>query len=108
VGAQPISPGAVVSRIWEIYRDQLGVLLGTAVVLYALQFIIYLLLSSTAGIALVLLFWFLSILYQGMVVRAYLNKGMTPICCQVIRVKQNFSSARWFSGFLDQRMSSAR
>ena len=69
MGAQPISPGAVVSRIWEIYRDQLGVLLGTAVVLYALQFIIYLLLSSTAGIALVLLFWFLSILYQGMVVR---------------------------------------
>ena len=40
--------------------------------------------------------------------RAYLNKGMTPICCQVIRVKRNFSSARWFSGFLDQRMSSAR
>ena len=43
-------------------------LLGTAVVLYALQFVIYLLLSSAAGIALVLLFWALSILYQGMVV----------------------------------------
>ena len=68
MGVHPISPGAVVSRIWAIYRDQLGVLFGTAVVLYALQFVIYLVLSSTAGIALVLLFWALSILYQGMVV----------------------------------------
>jgi len=65
---QPISPGVVVSRIWEIYRDQLGVLFGTAVVLYALQFVIYLVLSSAAGIALVVLFGALSILYQGMVV----------------------------------------
>jgi hypothetical protein len=68
VGAQPISPGAVVSRIWEIYRDQFSVLVSTAVLLYALQFVIYLLVSSAAGIALVLLFWALSILYQGMVV----------------------------------------
>lgn len=56
------------SRIWEIYRDQFGVLFGTAVVLYALQFVIYLLLPATLGIVLVLLFWALSILYQGMVV----------------------------------------
>lgn len=56
------------SRIWEIYRDQFSVLVSTAVVLYALQFVIYLLLSSAAGIALVLLFWALSVLYQGMVV----------------------------------------
>ncbi len=66
---QPIIPGVIVARIWRIYRDQFGVLFGTAVVLYALQFVIYLLLSSAAGIALVLLFWALSILYQGMVVR---------------------------------------
>ena len=56
------------SRIWEIYRDQFSVLVSTAVLLYALQFVIYLLVSSAAGIALVLLFWALSILYQGMVV----------------------------------------
>ncbi|HWD85953.1 MAG TPA: hypothetical protein VG321_09395 [Solirubrobacteraceae bacterium] len=68
MGAQPISPGTVVSQIWEIYRDQFRVLFGTAVVLYALQFVIYLLLPATLGIVLVLLFWALSILYQGMVV----------------------------------------
>jgi hypothetical protein len=38
------------------------------VLLYALQFVIYLVLSAAAGVALVLLFWALSILYQGMVV----------------------------------------
>jgi hypothetical protein len=68
MGVQPISPGVVVSRVWEIYRDQFGVLFGTAVVLYALQFVIYLLLSATAGIVLVLLFWALAVLYEGMVV----------------------------------------
>lgn len=68
MGAQQIIPGAVVSRIFEIYRDQFGVLFPTAVLLYALQFVIYLVLSAAAGIALVLLFWALSILYQGMVV----------------------------------------
>lgn len=55
-------------RIWEIYRNQFGVLFGTALVLYALQFVIYLVLSPAAGIALVVVFWALSILYQGMVV----------------------------------------
>lgn len=69
MGVQPISPGAVVSRIWEIYRDQLGVLFGTAVLLYALQFVLSLVLSSAAGLALVVLFWALSIFYQGMVVQ---------------------------------------
>ncbi len=73
MAAQPIVPGTVVSRIFEIYRDQFGVLFPTAVVLYALQFVIYLVLSSTAGIALVLLFWALSILYQGMVVELVLD-----------------------------------
>lgn len=68
MGTQSISPGRVVSRIWEIYRDQFGVLFGTAVVLYALQFVIYLLLPAALGIVLVVLFWALSILYQGMVV----------------------------------------
>ena len=69
MGAPQIIPGAVVSRIFEIYRDQFGVLFATAVVLYALQFVIYLALSTSAGIALVLLFWALAILYQGMVVK---------------------------------------
>jgi hypothetical protein len=69
VGVGPIKPGEVVSRIWEIYTGQFGVLFGTAVVLYALQFVIYLVLPGALGIILVVLFWALSILYQGMVVK---------------------------------------
>lgn len=68
MAVQRISPGAVVSRIWEIYRDQFSVLVSTAVALYALQFIIHLVLGSAATFPLLLLFWALSILYQGMVV----------------------------------------
>jgi hypothetical protein len=68
VSVQPISPGSVVSRIWAIYLDQSWVLIGTALVLYALQFVIYLVLPNAAGIALTIVFAALSILYQGMVV----------------------------------------
>ncbi|HSO99716.1 MAG TPA: hypothetical protein VLP43_12250 [Solirubrobacteraceae bacterium] len=68
MGGHSISPGAVVSRILEIYRDQFGVLFGTAVVLYAVQFVIYLVVPARLAVALVLLFWALSILYEGMVV----------------------------------------
>ena len=57
------------SRIWDIYRKQFPVLFGTAIVLYAVQFVIYLTLSASAGVALTILFWALSILYQGMVVK---------------------------------------
>jgi hypothetical protein len=66
---QPIRPGAIVERIWEIYRGQFSTLVGTATILYALQFVIYLVLSSAAGIILSLLFLALSVLYQGMVVK---------------------------------------
>jgi hypothetical protein len=69
MSVQPISPGTVVARIWEIYRDQFGVLAMTALVLYALQFVINLVLSAAAGIALAVVFWALSVLYQGMVVK---------------------------------------
>ena len=68
MGVQPVSPGGVVSRVWDIYRDQFGVLFGTAVLLYALEFVINLVLPTAVGIVLVVLFWALSILYQGMVV----------------------------------------
>jgi hypothetical protein len=69
MGTQAISPGAVVSRIWEIYRDQFAVLAGTAVILFALQFLILLLLSGGSAIFLSVLFSVLSVLYQGMVVK---------------------------------------
>jgi hypothetical protein len=64
---QRISPGAVISRIWEIYRDQTVVLVGTAAVLFALQLAVLLVLPG-ASIALTILFWALNVLYQGMVV----------------------------------------
>jgi lipid-A-disaccharide synthase-like uncharacterized protein len=68
MSVQRISPGAIFSEIWSIYLDQSWVLIGTALGLYALQFVIYLVLPSAAGIILLVLFWALSILYQGMVV----------------------------------------
>src|SRR5438270_205393 len=46
VGVQQIRPGEVVARIWEIYRDQAAVLMGTAAILFALQFIAFLLLGG--------------------------------------------------------------
>ncbi len=68
MSVQPISPGSVLSRIWEIYRDQFSVLVSTAVALFAIQFVLTLVLSTVAAFALGILFWALSILYQGMVV----------------------------------------
>ncbi len=64
---QRIQPGGVVSRIWEIYREQTAVLVGAAFVLFALQFVVLLLIPG-ASIAVAILFFALSVLYQGMVV----------------------------------------
>lgn len=64
---QQISPGSVLSRIWEIYRDQTVVLIGTALVLFGLEFVVLVVVPS-ASIAIGILFWALSVLYQGMVV----------------------------------------
>jgi uncharacterized membrane protein len=67
LSVQTISPGVVVSRIWEIYRAQFAVLIGTALILFALEFVVLLLVPG-ATIALAILFFALGILYQGMVV----------------------------------------
>jgi hypothetical protein len=69
MSVQPISPGSVISRIWEIYKGQFVVLVGTAVILYAVQFVLYLLLGSAAAWALGVLFIALVFLYEGMVVK---------------------------------------
>ena len=37
---RPIAPGAVVSRIWELYQREAGTLLPVAAALYAIQFLI--------------------------------------------------------------------
>jgi hypothetical protein len=68
MGIQEVSPGPVVRRVWEIYRDHSGVLVWTALILFAVQFVVALLLSGAVGVLVVLLFWVLSTLYQGMVV----------------------------------------
>jgi len=67
MSSQQISPGSVVSRIWDIYRGQTAVLVGTAFILFAAQFVLLLLVPG-ATIAVAILFWVLSVLYQGMVV----------------------------------------
>lgn len=68
VSVRAINPSAVLGRIWMIYRDQFPVLFGTAAILFAIQFVVDLLLSSVAALPLAALFWALSVLYQGMVV----------------------------------------
>ena len=65
---KPVSVGAVADRIWAIYRDQAGVLLPVATVLFAFQFLVSLLLPTALGVILTLLFWVLALLYQGFVV----------------------------------------
>jgi ABC-type multidrug transport system fused ATPase/permease subunit len=69
VSVNHISAGAVISRVWEIYRDQFPVLFGIAVLLFAIQFVVFLLLTTSAALPLAALFWALSVLYQGMVVK---------------------------------------
>jgi hypothetical protein len=68
MNVQRISPGQVVARIVRLYGDQFGVLIGTALVIFALQFVVDVLLPRSASWAITILFWALSILYQGMVV----------------------------------------
>lgn len=62
-----ISPRAVLTRIWDIYRDHTSVLVGTAALLFALEFIVRLLVPGSS-IAITILFWALTVLYQGTVV----------------------------------------
>ncbi len=65
---RPISVGPIVGRIWDIYLDQSWVLLPAATVVFALQFLVALVLPTALGVILTLLFWVLAILYQGFVV----------------------------------------
>jgi hypothetical protein len=67
MSAQSIEPRSVVARIWEIYRQNARVLIATAFALFAVQFAALLLLPG-ASIAVGILFFVLSVLYQGMVV----------------------------------------
>lgn len=66
---QQLSPGAVISRIWEIYRAHSSVLIGTAALVFAIQLALVAALGGVAGLAVAFLFWVLAVLYQGMVVQ---------------------------------------
>src|SRR3954464_13180135 len=62
-----IRPGAIVGRAFEIYRDQAGTLLGAALIIFAIQFLLAVLLPRLpfiAGLAALIL----SVFYGGMVV----------------------------------------
>ncbi|HLI60124.1 MAG TPA: hypothetical protein VKV21_10725 [Solirubrobacteraceae bacterium] len=65
---QRIIPGAVVARIWSLYRANARVLLPAALVLSAVQLAVALLLPITLAIVFTLVFWVLALLYQGFVV----------------------------------------
>ena len=62
-----IRPGAIISRAFQIYRDQAGTLLGAALIIFAIQFLLVLLIPRLAFIAGLAAF-ILSVFYGGMVV----------------------------------------
>jgi hypothetical protein len=64
---QRIVPTAVVARIWRLYRAEAGVLLPAALVLFAIELVLALVLSHVVGVVLIVAF-VLSLLYQGFVV----------------------------------------
>jgi hypothetical protein len=79
VSVQYIRPAAVVSRIWEIYRERAAVLVGAALCLFAIQLVVLAALPG-ASIAAAILFWVLDVLYQGVVVKLVqaLETGQPP------------------------------
>ena len=62
-----IRPGAIIGRAFQIYRDQAGTLLGAALIIFAIQFLLVLLIPRLAFIAGLAAF-ILSVFYGGMVV----------------------------------------
>jgi hypothetical protein len=58
----------VVSRIWDLYQREAGTLLPVAAALYAIQFLIAVLLPTALAVVVSIIFWVLAILYQGFVV----------------------------------------
>jgi hypothetical protein len=63
-----VRPGAIVRRVFAIYADAAGVLLPTAVALFAVEFVIAVLLPGVVTAIASIIFWILIVFYQGMVV----------------------------------------
>ena len=66
--AVEIRPGSVIGRAFDIYRDQAATLLGAAVIVFAIQFLLALLLPNGLLFIAGLAAFVVSIFYQGMVV----------------------------------------
>jgi hypothetical protein len=62
-----IRPGAIIGRAFQIYRDQAATLLGAALIVFGIQFLLVLLLPRLFFIAGIAAF-IVSVFYQGMVV----------------------------------------
>jgi hypothetical protein len=63
-----IAPSLVIGRIWELYQREAGTLLPVAVALFAVEFLVAIILPTSLAVIAILVFWVLSILYQGFVV----------------------------------------
>jgi hypothetical protein len=63
-----IAPGTVINRIWELYQREAGTLLPVAAAFFAVQFLVAIVLPTSLAVIVILVFWILSILYQGFVV----------------------------------------
>ncbi|MFZ0087965.1 MAG: hypothetical protein WAL63_00570 [Solirubrobacteraceae bacterium] len=102
---QAISRRAVLASIWSIYREEAGVLLPAAVALFAIEFVVAIILSTSLGFILTLLFWVLVTLYQGLVVELVsdlhhsrrhsdlgaLVRGVTPVLASLMVISILFA-----------------
>src|SRR3954447_10902345 len=66
---QDFTAGAVIARAFEIYRDQFGVLVGAALLVFAVEACATLALPSGLAILAAVVSIVLTTFYQGMVVR---------------------------------------
>ena len=109
---RPIAPGTVVNRIWELYQREAGTLLPVAVALFAVQFVVAIILPTGLNVVATLVFWLLAILYQGFVVElvsaaetnrrtdiSELMKAVTPVLGSLLVISILFAVGV-FIGFI--------
>ena len=66
--AAEITPGSIIGRAFAIYKDQAATLLGAAVIVFAIQFLLALLLPNGLLVIAAIAGIILSVFYEGMVV----------------------------------------
>ena len=66
--AVEITPGSIIGRAFAIYKDQAATLLGAAVIVFAIQFLLALLLPNGLLVIAAIAGIILSVFYEGMVV----------------------------------------